>query len=1058
MPPTALHPQPLDALPGVPVVDITAVGPGRTPIQQVMELMREHGPVLVRRLHGRDALFTADLDLVADLADEKRFAKHVGPALENVREFAADGLFTAYNDEPNWARAHDILMPAFALGSMRTYHPVMLKVAQRVLASWDRHSRDGRPVDVPDDMTRMTLDTIGLAGFGYDFGSFERAEPHPFVESMVRCLEWSMNRLARIPGRDHSAADAAFRDDADYLAQVVDDVIASRAGSDQRDAEDLLGLMLTAEHPKDGSTLDAANIRNQVITFLIAGHETTSGAMSFALYCLAKHPTALRLVQREVDELWGDRADPEPTYDEIGKLTYTRQVLNEALRLWPTAAAFSRHALEDTLLGGRIPLRAGQPVTVLAPMLHRQPVWGDNPELFDPSRFTPEAEAARSVHAFKPFGTGERACIGRQFALHEATMLLAMLVHRYRLHDHADYRLTVKETLTLKPDGFTLTLTPRTPADRVHTPLPGAAPAVTEAASDTTALPARVRPGTSALFLHGSNYGTCRDFAAQLADEAAAVGCETQVAALDEYAGGLPIDRPVVITAASYNGRPTDDATVFAAWLAEATDATDVTYAVLGVGDRNWAATYQHVPTRIDGRLAELGATRLVDRAAADASGDLTGAVRDFTVRLRTALLEQYGDPDATVPADDEPTSAYEVRTLTGGPLDALAERHGLVPMTVTEAYDLTAPGHPRRKRLVRVALPDGVTYRTADHLTVLPANAPALVDRAAAALGVDLDSVLDIRPARPRRDGLAVDRPLTVRQLLTHHVELQERPSAHRLSVLAAANPCPPERTALANLTDDPRTLIELIEDFPALRGALDWPQLLEILTPLRPRHYSVSSSPAVDPGHADLMISLLQAPARSGKGTYRGTGSGHLTTVRPGDTVYARVQPCREAFRIDGDTPVVMVAAGTGLAPFRGAIADRTAALALGAELAPALCYFGCDAPDADYLHASELRAAEAAGAVSLRPAFSAAPQGGVAFVQHRIAAEAGEVWELLGAGARVYVCGDGSRMAPGVREAFRTLYRERTPGADDAAAGQWLDGLVADGRYVEDVYAAG
>ncbi|MFD0004242.1 cytochrome P450 [Streptomyces sp. NPDC127178] len=1058
MPPTALHPQPLDALPGVPVVDITAVGPGCTPIQQVMELMREHGPVLVRRLHGRDALFTADLDLVADLADEKRFAKHVGPALENVREFAADGLFTAYNDEPNWARAHDILMPAFALGSMRTYHPVMLKVAQRVLASWDRDARDGRPVDVPDDMTRMTLDTIGLAGFGYDFGSFERAEPHPFVESMVRCLEWSMNRLARVPGQDHSAADAAFRDDADYLAQVVDDVIASRAGTDQRDAEDLLGLMLTAEHPKDGSTLDAANIRNQVITFLIAGHETTSGAMSFALYCLAKHPTALRLVQREVDELWGDRADPEPTYDEIGKLTYTRQVLNEALRLWPTAAAFSRHALEDTLLGGRIPLRAGQPVTVLAPMLHRQPVWGDNPELFDPSRFTPEAEAARSVHAFKPFGTGERACIGRQFALHEATMLLAMLVHRYRLHDHADYRLTVKETLTLKPDGFTLTLTPRTPADRVHTPLPGAAPAVTEAVSDTTALPARVRPGTSALFLHGSNYGTCRDFAAQLADEAAAIGCETQVAALDEYAGGLPTDRPVVITAASYNGRPTDDATAFAAWLAEAADATDVTYAVLGVGDRNWAATYQHVPTRIDDRLAELGATRLVDRAAADASGDLTGAVRDFTAGLRTALLEQYGDPDATVPADDEPMSAYEVRTLTGGPLDALAERHGLVPMTVTEAYDLTAPGHPRRKRLVRVALPDGVTYRTADHLTVLPANAPALVDRAAAALGVDLDSVLDIRPARPRRDGLAVDRPLTVRQLLTHHVELQERPSADRLSVLAAANPCPPERTALANLTDDPRTLVELIEDFPALRGALDWPQLLEILTPLRPRHYSVSSSPAVDPGHADLMISLLQAPARSGKGTYRGTGSGHLTTVRPGDTVYARVQPCREAFRIDADTPVVMVAAGTGLAPFRGAIADRTAALALGAELAPALCYFGCDAPDADYLHAEELRAAEAAGAVSLRPAFSAAPQGDVAFVQHRIAAEADEVWELFGAGARVYVCGDGSRMAPGVREAFRTLYRERTPGADDAAAGQWLDGLVADGRYVEDVYAAG
>ncbi|GGM13792.1 hypothetical protein GCM10010129_67400 [Streptomyces fumigatiscleroticus] len=1078
MPPTAPPPVSTDAHPGVPVVDISATGPGRAPIQQAMDLMREHGPVLVRRLHGRDTLFVADPDLVTELADDRRFAKHIGPALENVRAFAADGLFTAYNDEPNWAKAHDILMPAFALGSMRTYHPVMLKVARRLIEAWDRAARSGRPVDVPEDMTRMTLDTIGLAGFGYDFGSFARDEPHPFVASMVRCLEWSMTRLARVPGRDHSAADAAFRDDAAYLARVVDEVIAARTAGDEAGAEDLLGLMLTARHPADGTALDAANIRNQVITFLIAGHETTSGALSFALYYLAKHPTALRLVQREADALWGGAADPEPTYEEVGRLTFTRQVLNEALRLWPTAAAFSRHALQDTVLGGRIPLRAGQGVTVLTPMLHRQPLWGDNPELFDPARFTREAEAARPVHAFKPFGTGERACIGRQFALHEATMLLAMLVHRYRLHDHADYRLTVKETLTLKPDGFTLTLTPRTPADRAHPPLPGTRPAhgtgehgaeehgtgnhgTGETAAPAT-LPARVRAGTGVLFLHGSNYGTCREFAARLADETAALGCATEIAPLDAYADGLPADRPVVITAASYNGRPTDDATAFAARLEGTPDLTHVTYAVLGVGDRNWAATYQQVPTRIDDRLAALGATRLLDRAAADASGDLTGTVRDFTVRLRTALLERYGDPEAgpgTNTGAPEPTTAYEVRTLTGGPLDALAERHGLVPMTVTEAYDLTAPGHPRRKRFVRVALPEGVTYRTGDHLTVLPANAPDLVERAAAAFGVDPGAVLDIRPARPRRDGLAVDRPLTVRQLLAHHVELRERPGADRVAALAAADPCPPEREALAALPDDdPRTLVELFEDHPALRGALDWPRLLDLLTPLRPRHYSVSSSPAADPGHADLMVSLLEAPARSGRGIHRGTGSGHLASVRPGDTVYARVQPCRDAFRIDGSAPAVMVAAGTGLAPFRGAVADRAAALAAGTDLPPALLYFGCDAPDADFLHAAELRAAEAAGAVSLRPAFSAHPRGEVRFVQHRIAAEAGEVWDLLEAGARVYVCGDGSRMAPGVREAFRVLHRKHTPGAGEQDAERWLDALIAAGRYVEDVYAAG
>ncbi|MFI6087676.1 bifunctional cytochrome P450/NADPH--P450 reductase [Streptomyces sp. NPDC051218] len=1076
MPPTTtapLSPDAGSALDGVPLIDISATGPGPTPLQQVMELIRRHGPVVRRRLHGRDALFVSDLDLVTELADESRFAKHVGPALENVREFTADGLFTAYNDEPNWARAHDILMPAFALGSMRTYHPMMVRVARRLIESWDRGARDGRPVDVPGDMTRMTLDTIGLAGFGYDFGSFERAEPHPFIESMVRCLEWSMTRLSRTPGSDHAAADAAFRVDADYLAQVVDEVISARAGGapGAESADDLLGLMLSAAHPGDGTKLDTANIRNQVITFLIAGHETTSGAMSFALYYLAKHPAVLDLVRREVDALWGDAADPEPSFDDVGRLTYTRQVLNEALRLWPTAAAFGRHAREDTLLGGRIPLRAGQGVTVLTPMLHRQPVWGDNPELFNPARFTAEAEAARSPHAFKPFGTGERACIGRQFALHEATMLLGMLVHRYRLHDHAGYRLTVKETLTLKPDGFTLTLTPRTAADRVHAGLPGTGVDRADAEPDATALPSRVMPGTRALFLHGSNYGTCRDFAAQLADEAAAVGCETEVAPLDEYAGALPADRPVVITAASYNGRPTDDATAFASWLDEAPSgiAENVTYAVLGVGDRNWAATYQHVPTRFDERLAELGGIRLLERAAADASGDLGGSVREFTARLRRALLERYGDPEALEVAETAaPSDAYEVREVTGGPLDALAARHGLVPMTVTEAYDLTAPGHPRTKRFVRLALPDGTTYRTGDHLTVLPVNDPALVDRAAAALGVDLDAVLDIRATRPRRDGLAVDRPLTVRQLLSQYVELQELPTAGQLAVLAAANPCPPERSALSVLVDDAearaadgRTLLELIEACPALRGALEWPRLLDVLTPLRPRHYSVSSSPAVHPGHADLMVSLLEAPARSGSGQlYRGTGSGHLHRVRPGDTVLARVQPCREAFRIDhaDSAPVIMVAAGTGLAPFRGTIADRTALKSKGAELPSALCYFGCDAPDGDFLHAAELRAAESAGAVSLRPAFSAAPVGGVAFVQHRIAAEADEVWALLSAGARVYVCGDGSRMAPGVRDALRTLHGERTPGATAADSDQWLNELTAQGRYVEDVYAAG
>ncbi|WAL99435.1 cytochrome P450 [Streptomyces sp. Je 1-369] len=1063
----------------LPTVDVTAAGPTATPIQQSVELARRHGPLYVRRYHGRESVWACSLELVEELSDETRFAKGVGPALENVRGIAGDGLFTAYNEEPNWAKAHDILLPAFAMNSMRTYHPHMLRVARRLIASWDGRfaagAAESAPVEVSEDMTRMTLDTIGLSGFGYDFESFGRTDPHPFVQALVRGLAHSQAKLARDPAGDYAADDAAFEDDAAFLARVVDEVIETRKASGDTSADDLLGLMLNSPHPGSGETLDEANIRNQVITFLIAGHETTSGTLAFALHHLVKNPAVLHLAQAEVDALWGDDPDPQPTYEDVGKLRYVRQVLNEALRLWPTAPAFQRRARVDTTLGGH-PVKAGQYVVVLTPMLHRDPVWGDNVEEFDPERFAPETEAARSPHAYKPFGTGERACIGRQFALHEATMLLGMLVHRYRFIDRADYRLKVKETLTLKPDGFTMTLAARTAEDRARSrTAAGSAPGsavLPQTGPAADGLPTRAVPGTALTLLHGSNFGTCRGYAEQLADLAAGLGFDARVAPLDDAADALPADSPVVIVTASYNGKPTDDAREFMSWLTGAAPdaAARVRYAVLGVGDRNWAATYQQVPTLVDDGLAAAGATRLLARAEADASGDLTGAVDRFTSALRETLLREYGDPESAGATATAPeTRVYNVVEVSGGPLDALDARHGTVPMTVTEAADLADLSHPlaRPKRFLRVALPDGVTYRTADHLAVLPVNDPASVERAASAFGVGLDTVLNIRAHRRGRTTLPLDRPVAVRELLSRYVELGDAPTAAQVALLAEHNPCPPERAALERLAATPDelsarqgSLLDLIEDHPALRGQLPWPVLLELLPSVRARHYSISSSPAVAPGHADLMVSLLSAPDRSGRGTFRGTGSSYLHGLRPGDTLHARVQPCRDAFRVPADahTPVIMIGAGTGLAPFRGAIADRLELLRDGTRPAPALCYFGCDHPDVDYLHRTELEAAERAGAVSMRPTYSKAPEGELLFVQHRIAAESEELWHLLEAGAQVYVCGDGARMAPGVRAAFQALHMKHA-GADTSqeASEAWWRGLVAEGRYVEDVYVS-
>ncbi|MEZ4663762.1 MAG: cytochrome P450 [Caldilineaceae bacterium] len=198
------------------------------------------------------------------------------------------------------------------------------------------------------------------------------------------------------------------------------------------------------------------------------------------------------------------------------ELRYLNQILKETLRIWPTAPAFSLYPHEDTMIGDgyRVPKGTGFDRTV--PTLHRDPaVWGDNANLFDPERFTPEAEQARPANAYKPFGNGQRACIGRQFAMQEATLALAMILQRYRLIDHTDYQLKVKETLTLKPDGFKIKLRKRTAADRVaHAATPVAVQTTqTEAAHQITWTTEHAPPhNTPLLVLYGSNMGCRRNW------------------------------------------------------------------------------------------------------------------------------------------------------------------------------------------------------------------------------------------------------------------------------------------------------------------------------------------------------------------------------------------------------------------------------------------------------------------------------------------------------------------------------------------------------------------
>lgn len=229
--------------------------------------------------------------------------------------------------------------------------------------------------------------------------------------------------------------------------------------------------------------LDDQNIREQILTFLVAGHETTSGALSFVLYYLSRDRDVLAKAQAETDALLGDDLEAEPTFEQVPRFRHLRRCLDEALRLWPTAPAFARSPRETTTIGAgtdhEAVMRPEDWAIIVLPMVHRDAAaWGPTADAFVPDRFLPENSKGRMKNIYKPFGTGDRACIGRQFALHEAILVLARLLHRYDIAGEPDYELRIDERLTIVPKDFRLTLTPRTPGtDAIEPPAADEGPA-----------------------------------------------------------------------------------------------------------------------------------------------------------------------------------------------------------------------------------------------------------------------------------------------------------------------------------------------------------------------------------------------------------------------------------------------------------------------------------------------------------------------------------------------------------------------------------------------------
>lgn len=360
-----------------------------------------------------------------------------------IRPVVGNGLLTSDGDF--WFRQRRLVQPAFHRKKLAGFADMITDEAAAMVDRW-RAREASKPFKVTPEMTRLTLGIAGRAFFGLDLESEARQVGPAFTQVNQILQERFYSPL--VPLSWPTPMNRRFRAAMDQLHAVVNSIIEARrrqpAGED-----DVLGLLLSARDPETGEGMDDHQIRDEVMTLMLAGHETTANALSWTLYLLARHPNVRAELEHELADVLSGR---QPTVDDLAHLPLTDQVLHESLRLYPPAWAFSRRALAADRLGG-YQVDQGTTVMISPYALHRHPTFWPDPETFDPSRFAPDAAEGRPRYAYIPFGGGPRLCIGRDFALMEARLVLGVLLQACRLDLPAGLTVDAEPLITLRPKG-----------------------------------------------------------------------------------------------------------------------------------------------------------------------------------------------------------------------------------------------------------------------------------------------------------------------------------------------------------------------------------------------------------------------------------------------------------------------------------------------------------------------------------------------------------------------------------------------------------------------------
>jgi cytochrome P450 len=446
-------PTPRELLPRIRKIQTDALG-------FLMELSTTYGDLVYFPVASQPVYVVNHPDGVRHILQEqnRRYTKNT-IQYNSLSTITGKGLLTS--DGAFWLRQRRLAQPAFARPRMMALDQIIVPAVQAMLERWKEPASKGQPVDVDDEMMRLTLEIVGKALFSIDLSS----DASRLTGAVLTALDHIIFRARNIivpPDYIPTPRNLRFRRALRTLDEAVYAIIADRrqgGGGKHSEMDDLLNVLINARDEETGELMSDRQVRDEVMTMLIAGHETVASALTWTWFLLSSHTDEQECLRSEVVRVLNGRL---PAATDLPDLPYTAQVFSEALRLYPPAWVISRRAVEeDEVLGYPIPTGA---LIIISPyVVHRRPDFWEDAANFIPARFSSETEGKRHRFAYIPFGGGPRLCIGSNFAAVEAHLIMAMITQHYRLELAPQANIKMDALVTLRPHyGLPMRLIPYT--------------------------------------------------------------------------------------------------------------------------------------------------------------------------------------------------------------------------------------------------------------------------------------------------------------------------------------------------------------------------------------------------------------------------------------------------------------------------------------------------------------------------------------------------------------------------------------------------------------------